>query len=164
MTKTTSVLLVHDYEYPLADLTLTLKRLGLSSRRARTCIEAKSVLASPEPPTLVFTDTELPDGGWPETVGMASRSRPPIPVIVVSRVVDISLYLDAMQDGAAEFIVPPFREADIRYVVQGARMDSGGKTYGRVRAVASAAAAAPDLPVLRSKWDHRGQAAPKFTL
>ena len=72
----------------------------------------------------MFTDTDLPDGGWTETVAFAGRARPPVPVIVVSRVVDIRLYLDAMEGGATEFIVPPFREADVKYVVRGAAINT----------------------------------------
>lgn len=57
-----SALLVHDYEYPLGDLRPLLDRLGFDTRRARSCAEANFVLAWPEPPTVVFTDTDL--HGW----------------------------------------------------------------------------------------------------
>lgn len=133
-----SALLVHDYEYPLGDLIPPLRRLGLESQRARNCAEAKSVLTSARPP--VFTDTELPDGGWQETVALGRGASSRVPVIVVSRVVDISLYLDAIERGATEFIVPPFRDAEIAYVVQGVRM-SVSRRAPRVRSNAKAASA-----------------------
>ena len=41
-----------------------------------------------------------------------------IPVIVVSRFVDIDLYLKALESGASDFIVPPFSAADVAYVVR----------------------------------------------
>ena len=119
MKNRTSALLVYDQKYPLSDLQLLLDRLGFESLRARSCAEARLFLASPAPPHLAFTDTDLPDGGWAETVSFAAGVRRPVPVIVVSRAVDLSLYLDSLDAGAAEFIVPPFRDADVTYVTQG---------------------------------------------
>lgn len=123
----TSALLVYDHEYPLSDLRLLLDRLGFESLRARSCAEARRLLASPAPPHLAFTDTHLLDGGWAETVSFAARVRRPVPVIVVSRTVDLTLYLDALESGAAEFIVPPFRDADVSFVTEGALL-SGTRT------------------------------------
>jgi DNA-binding NtrC family response regulator len=123
-----NALLVHDYEYPLSDLRPLLERLNFDTRRARSCAEANFVLAGSEPPAVVFTDTDLPDGSWTETVALASQTRSPVPVIVVSGAVDLSLYLDALESGAADFIVPPFRSGDISYVVQGAMMNGSRKT------------------------------------
>lgn len=134
MIESLRVLLVHDYEYPLRDLMVPLKRLGLKSLRARSCREAKSALASLLPLALAFTDTELPDGGWRETVRFGIAAPSPVPVIVVSRVVDIRLYLETIERGAAEFIVPPFRDADIRYLVQGARLNASRRASRRSRA------------------------------
>jgi len=132
MTENGTVLLVHDYEYPLADLRPPLSRLGFRGQRARSCREARYFLGAPRPPALVFTDTDLPDGGWTDTVAFAGRALPPVPVIVVSRTVDIGLYLDAMEGGAAEFMVPPFREIDLSYVVRGAAMNLTRRESGLV--------------------------------
>ena len=115
-----SALLVYDQEYPLKDLRLLLDQLGVESVRARSCAEARLVLASPIPLHLAFTDTDLPDGSWTEAVSFAARIRRRVPVIVVSRTLDRSLCLDSLETGAAEFIVPPFRNADVAYVVEGA--------------------------------------------
>lgn len=40
-----------------------------------------------------------------------------IPVIVVSGVLDIELYLTVLESGATDFIVPPFPAGDLAYVV-----------------------------------------------
>ena len=40
-----------------------------------------------------------------------------LPVIVVSRVVDIDLYLTTLESGASDFIVPPFSAADLAYLL-----------------------------------------------
>jgi two-component system, OmpR family, response regulator TctD len=120
------VLLVHDYEYPLRDLEAVLRRLGFETGRARTCIGLKLALASSRPPVVVFTDTHLSDGSWTEIVAFAIQGRSPVPAIVVSSEFDLSAYVDALDSGAAEFIVPPFREAHISYVVQRAIMRGSG--------------------------------------
>lgn len=135
-----SVLLVHDYEYPLRDLITPLKRLGLTIRRARSCAEARSALASARPPALMFTDTELSDGSWADTVALGREACSPVPVIVVARVVDVCLYLDAIESGATEFMVPPFRDADLGYVVEGARL-SVSRRAPRLRSNSNAASA-----------------------
>ena len=41
-----------------------------------------------------------------------------VPVIVVSRVVEINLYIDALEKGASDFIVPPFYHQDISHVLK----------------------------------------------
>lgn len=152
-----SALLVHDYEYPLRDLIPLLKRLGLSSQRARSCAEARSVLASARPPGLIFTDTELPDGGWEETVALGSGAGSRVPVIVVSRVVDVSLYLDAIERGATEFIVPPFRDSEIAYVIQGVRMKiprNAPRRRGNLRAASATGSPYPPLLTEQRGWVH----------
>jgi FixJ family two-component response regulator len=45
------------------------------------------------------------------------------PVVVVSRLVDLDLYLDVLESGASDFIVPPFQASDVAYVVSGALLD-----------------------------------------
>jgi FixJ family two-component response regulator len=47
----------------------------------------------------------------------------PVPVIVVSPFVDVDLYLDSMESGASDFIVPPFLCTDVAYVVMTAISD-----------------------------------------
>jgi FixJ family two-component response regulator len=39
-------------------------------------------------------------------------------VIVVARVVDTRFYVEAIEAGAFDFIVPPFNAADLAYVVR----------------------------------------------
>ena len=56
----------------------------------------------------------------PKSLPFARRMPSPVPVVVVSRYVDVDLYLDALEKGAWDYIVPPFRAADLAYVVNGA--------------------------------------------
>jgi DNA-binding NtrC family response regulator len=112
-------LLVQDEEGPWAELTALLQKHGLQTTQARNCAEAQVALRI-HPPSLVFTDAVLQDGTWADIQALAKGAGRAMPVIVVSRFVDIPLYLDVLEKGAADFIVPPFRGADIAYVVKGA--------------------------------------------
>jgi len=112
-------LLVHYEEMPMTELKFVLDRLGIETSRARTCAEAEAALDGAEPPRLIFTDTVLTDGTWAKVTALAGKGRPALSVIVVSREVDIPLYLD-VESGASDFIVPPFRDADVAQVVKGA--------------------------------------------
>lgn len=118
-------LLVYDQEDPLAELKSFLDGKGIQTTRSRNCAEAEMALCWQEPPRVIFTDTVLTDGTWAEVKTMAERRRPPVPVIVVSRLLNIALYLDVLERGASDFIVPPFREADLDYVVKGALLGAG---------------------------------------
>jgi DNA-binding NtrC family response regulator len=113
-------LLVHSEEMPVAELEPLLRRQGFATQRARNCAEARRTLGCADPPTLVFTDTVLADGTWAVVEGLAEQSRPAVPVIAIHRFVDLRVYLDVMEGGAADLVVPPFRDADIAHVIRGA--------------------------------------------
>jgi DNA-binding NtrC family response regulator len=99
------------------DLSLrrVLNEAGMRVRVAKSCAEALQALNGPSPPPLVFCDASLPDGTWVDilTSGQAAQ----VPVIVVPRLVDINLYIDALEKGAADFIVPPFYGQVISHVL-----------------------------------------------
>ncbi len=111
-------LLVHDEERPVAELKPLLELQGIETTQARSCAEAESALACVEPPALIFTDTVLCDGTWTDVQSLVEHME--VPVIVVSRFVDLPVYLDVLESGAADFIVPPFRETDVAWVVESA--------------------------------------------
>lgn len=77
-----------------------------------------------EAPGLIFTDTDLSDGTWSDILRLADMRD--VPVIVVSRFVDLPLYLEVLESGAADYIVPPFRDADVLYVLEGALLSRSG--------------------------------------
>jgi DNA-binding NtrC family response regulator len=113
-------LLVHDEDDAFAELRPVLETQGVKTKRARTYAEAKAVLMGLEPPQVIFTESLLVDGSWADVETLGKNANPPSPVIVVSRFVDISLYVDVLERGAFDFIVPPFRGVDIAHVVKGA--------------------------------------------
>jgi two-component system, OmpR family, response regulator len=113
-------LLVYDAEEPLKAVEQILRDQGMGTRRVRRCSEAIAALGDSDPPKLVVTDTSLPDGGW-SAVLKATCARPSYPpLIMVSRLADIRLYLDVMEGGAYDFVVPPLASAEVAYVVNGA--------------------------------------------
>jgi two-component system response regulator PilR (NtrC family) len=110
-------LLVHDRPEPTGSLRRALESQCIETQSVRTCHEASRALWGRQPPHLVLTDTRLPDGSWEVVVNLAARAPAPVNVIVVSEVVDIALYLEVIQRGAFDFIVPPMSLPDFAHVV-----------------------------------------------
>jgi len=102
-------LLVHDEEGPWQELKPLLERQGIVTSRARSCEAANVALARYDRPALVFTETVLPDGTWQQIVALAGGTFPRVPVIVVSRLACVQLFVDTLDGGASDFIVPPLR-------------------------------------------------------
>jgi DNA-binding NtrC family response regulator len=113
-----AALLLHNSSSPLMALTQGLRGLSVRTRQARTCVEASQILNAPEPPEVVFTETELPDGNWQDVVRLAQAAPKPTNVIVVSRLVDIRLYVEAVEKGAFDFIAPPFEPLELAHVLR----------------------------------------------
>ena len=113
-------LLVHDRPEPMGSLRRALESQSIETQSVRTCHEASQALWGRQPPHLVLADTRLPDGSWEVIVNLAARAPAPVNVIVVSEVVDIALYLEVIQRGAFDFIVPPMSWPDFNHVVRSA--------------------------------------------
>lgn len=113
-------LLVHNDEQPFDELQPRLKELNISSLHLQTFIEVKYFLKRLSHPALIFTDATLPDGTWADVVDAAKTATPSCPVIVVSRFVDLSLYREALQRGAVDFIVAPFGTAELESIIRSA--------------------------------------------
>jgi DNA-binding NtrC family response regulator len=112
-------LLVYDDEDPVRVVGQILLHQGIRTRRARNCSAAGVGLREEAPPVLVLTDTSLPDGSWADVLKAACTVPSKPPVIVVSRLVDIKLYLDVLESGGYDFVVPPVTSADLAYIVSG---------------------------------------------
>ena len=110
-------LLVHDRPEPMGSLRRALESQSIETQSVRTCQDANQTLWGRQPPHLVLAAARLPDGSWEDLVLMAARAPAPVNVIVVSEVVDIALYLEVIQRGAFDFIVPPMSSADFAHVV-----------------------------------------------
>ncbi|HVA00630.1 MAG TPA: response regulator [Terriglobia bacterium] len=108
--------MIYDQHEPSDALRQVLRRLGMEVRHVHTCQEASRLLKQPDSAEMVFTDTTLPDGTWEDVLRLAQQSHDYLPVIVVSRVVDIDLYLEALESGAFDLVAPPFLSYDLANV------------------------------------------------
>ena len=111
-------LLLQSHESPVAALKLALENHFIWTERARSCEEATASLAGSNPPHLVFTDTDLPDGTWCDVLDLAARASLPVSVIVVSPVADVPLYIDVMRRSAFDFITHSFTTAELTYILR----------------------------------------------
>jgi DNA-binding NtrC family response regulator len=116
MVEKITALLVSDGQEPFEKLGLALENQGVKSYRARSTAEVQAWLNGPESPQMIFTDTAFHGGTWADILTLAARHR--VPVIVVSRFVDLDLYIHSLERGAFDFIVPPFVSADLAHVVR----------------------------------------------
>jgi DNA-binding NtrC family response regulator len=121
------VLLVCQNEYLFDGLSRVLEPLGLDVTRASGCAELRSRLHKGADFLAVFVETALPDGTWRNAQTIVSHAQDRLPVIVVSPYVDLTEYLDTMESGAADYVVPPFLATDIAHVL----MAAVGKTKPR---------------------------------
>ncbi|MCL5670717.1 MAG: hypothetical protein M1423_05390 [Acidobacteria bacterium] len=91
----------------------------------------------------VFADAELADGTWADVLALAATAQGPVPVAVVSRYADTKLYLQALEKGAADFIVPPFGVYEVAHVLRCAisrrskNRNASGKPVGSLGRMAS---------------------------
>jgi DNA-binding NtrC family response regulator len=120
-----SVLLVHDEPDAFRGLEETLKLQDIRTNHARQCAEATKALKEPGGIDLVLTDVELADGTWKDVIRLVRRQAQNTPVIVMSRVVSMRLYLDTQDGGAADFIVPPMAARDLAYALTTAMQRTG---------------------------------------
>jgi len=120
MAEQINALLVHTQDETFYELTRVLKSLGIKVIYTADCREASRLLQKQGAIDLVFTATDLRDGGWEDVLALAQQAKNYLPVIVVSRLVDAGLYLDALGRGAFDFVTPPFLTSDIAHIVRSA--------------------------------------------
>jgi DNA-binding NtrC family response regulator len=111
-------LLVQIHHDPLDSLRLALQEDAIEVLDARSCAEAGAALLTGTPPHMVFTDVKLPDGGWDDVLALAMKASAPVNVIVVAPFVDVGFYVEVIQQGAFDFIVPPHYRPELQHVVR----------------------------------------------
>ena len=112
-----SVLLVHDEPEAFRPIERMLKDQEIRIHHARNYSEARRLLQEVEPVDLVMTDVAVPDGTWRDVIHLAQMQTRKLPVVVMSRVVNMRLYLDTQDGGAADFIVPPVESRGLTYTL-----------------------------------------------
>lgn len=118
MKKRTSAVLVYNEAGPFRGLEKALKGQSMKLRRAQNCAEAGRFLGQANPPHLAFTEAKLPDGTWADVLAATVKAKQPVNVIVVGRVEDTKFYVQVMENGAFDFIVPPFEAGDLDHVLR----------------------------------------------
>lgn len=113
-------LVVHRRDEAFQALAEVLNRLGIEVVHARNCEEGTRLFKQAKPLDMVFSGVDLPDGNWTDMLILAGQSKSYLPVIVVSQMVDIELYLDALGSGAFDFITPPFLTSDLAHIIRSA--------------------------------------------
>ncbi|HEV2423820.1 MAG TPA: response regulator [Terriglobia bacterium] len=115
-----SVLLVHNEPDAFRGLEETLREQQVLTFHAHDCAEARALLkdkSNDKHIDLVLTDAVLPGGTWRDAIRLVGRIAAGTPVVVMSRIENMRLYLDTQDGGAADFIVPPLTGRELGYVL-----------------------------------------------
>ena len=120
MAEQINALLVHGRDETFLELARTLRSLNIKVIHARNRREASQHIKTHGGLDLVFAGTNLQDGVWDDVLELAQQSKKYLPVIVVSRMVDVAVYLDALGKGAFDFVTPPFLASDLAHIVRSA--------------------------------------------
>jgi DNA-binding NtrC family response regulator len=118
MTEKIKALLVQARPHTLDMLRLGLEEQSLEISTASSCAEAVMTLWSDCPPHIVFTDIQLADGKWTDVLTLTSRASAPVNVIVVAPFADVKFYVQTIERGAFDFIVPPLSQPELEHVVR----------------------------------------------
>ena len=120
MAEQINALLVHSRDETFLELARTLRSLNIKVIHARNCREASQHIKTHGELDLVFAGTNLRDGVWADVLELAQQSKKYLPVIVVSRMIDMAVYLNALGKGAFDFVAPPFLVSDLAHIVRSA--------------------------------------------
>ena len=112
-----SVLVVEDDQLIASSLARVLRSRGYDVEVA-TSVEASLRSIADRPPDLVLLDLGLPDGDGHEVCELLVHRHPHVPVIVVTARGDEVSIVDGLEVGAVDYIVKPFRLAELLARVQ----------------------------------------------
>jgi DNA-binding NtrC family response regulator len=118
MKENVKALLVQARQDPLDALRLALEEQAIDIYTAKNCGDAAMAIWSDRPPHLVFTDVQLTDGNWADILALAAKASEPVNVIVVAPFADVSFYVQTIERGAFDFIVPPLSDPELLHVVR----------------------------------------------
>ena len=93
---------------------------GIQVRLVGSCSEATQILTNSNPPTVLVSESSLPEGTWADILALAAEGEREILVIVVPGVVNLDFYVDALERGASELKVPSFYQRDISNMLESA--------------------------------------------
>ena len=112
-----SAILLHQPTESQRQLKQALEERSIKVNWLRNYGEALPLFREADPPHLVFTEASLPDGTWADVAKLALDALKPVKVIVVSRLINMRLYVETMTGGAFDFIVPPMTLDELAHVL-----------------------------------------------
>ena len=152
MKENIKALLVQARHNPLDPLRLALEEQSIATLTARNCGEAALALWSDRPPHLVFTEIQFTDGNWTDVLTLADKASEPVNVILVAPFADVTFYVQAIERGAFDFIVPPLSNSELLHVVRIAAENALSQRQKEAAALASAFhPAAPQVAVTENE-------------
>jgi DNA-binding NtrC family response regulator len=117
------ILIVDDESEMRSALSHALTRGGFSVETAASGTDAL-VKIKKDPISLVITDIKMPEMSGMEVLGAVKKISPQIPVIVITAYGSIHSAVEAMQAGAADYLLKPFSfetlEATVKKVLASA--------------------------------------------
>jgi DNA-binding NtrC family response regulator len=143
MEESIKALVVQPRHDPLDALRLALEEHSIETFIAMNCAEAAQALWSDCPPHLVFTGIQLADGNWADVLRLAAKASAPVNVIVVAPFVDVSFYVQTIECGAFDFIVPPLSPPELWHVVRIAAENALSRRRKHIATLPPASLASP---------------------
>ncbi len=130
------VLIANDDIDILRQLKTVLDHQKIRSSYAASCEEARQCMLGNRAPDVVFTGTSFPDGTWRDVLAMSRTCKPHPAVILTTRLVDMNLYFDAMEERAFDYVVPPFALDDLAWIIACAAAQGFGRRKQKVASFA----------------------------
>ncbi len=116
--KDTKRILVVDDELSVREILCEgLETFGFETRMAADADEAMSLLGS-ERFHLLLTDIDMPGRSGIDLMGSAKAAFPDIDVVMVTGVVDAKTAINAIRDGASDYLTKPFNLEEVQIVVE----------------------------------------------
>jgi FixJ family two-component response regulator len=91
---------------------------SVKGQHVKSCQDLRRTLNEIRHPCVIFTDVVLPDGTWMDVLAISPNTRIPVNVVVVARLADTRLYVETIEKGAFDFVVPPFSDHDLNHVLR----------------------------------------------
>jgi DNA-binding response OmpR family regulator len=107
-----SVLVIEDDELIASSLQRALTATGYEASTAATIAAAEAAIAE-SPPDLVLCDLGLPDGDGLDLIARLQRSRPRLPVLVLTARDEEADVVAGLSTGAVDYVTKPFRLAEL---------------------------------------------------
>ena len=112
-----TILIVEDEPKMLRLLELNLADDGYSTRAATTAENGLKILAS-DKVDLVLSDVKLPGMSGLEFLQAVKRANAAIPVVMMTAYGTVESAVEAMKDGASDFVLKPFSIEEIKLIIR----------------------------------------------